>query len=298
MGVPVDTADVGGRFARLGVWARDGVRAPHKPLLVLYALGRRAAGDLGPLRFADVERPLRRLLERFGPPRRRHHPEFPFWYLQTDRVWVVHPPAGYPSRPGTACPSARQLREFGAAGWFAPEVAAALAADDGLAGRVAHALLDAHFPESLHPLLLEAVGLDPAPPAGRRRRDPQFRERVLRAYGRACAVCGLHLELDGRSVGVDAAHIRWHSAGGPDEVGNGLALCALHHRLFDLGALSLSADGGTVVVSEAAGGLTVDAALTRHHRRPLASPVRTAYRPDPGHVRWHRDQVFRGEERD
>jgi DNA primase len=34
------TDDVAAAFARLRVWERAGVRAPHKPLLVLYALVR------------------------------------------------------------------------------------------------------------------------------------------------------------------------------------------------------------------------------------------------------------------
>src|SRR5262245_53672563 len=32
------------RFDRLNVWSRGGQRAPHKPLLVLYALGRLSRG--------------------------------------------------------------------------------------------------------------------------------------------------------------------------------------------------------------------------------------------------------------
>jgi hypothetical protein len=41
------------------------------------------------------------------------------------------------------------------------------------------------------------------------------------------------------SVALDAAHIRWHQAGGPDEEANGLALRVLHHKLFDLGAFTV-----------------------------------------------------------
>ena len=43
-------------------------------------------------------------------------------------------------------------------------------------------------------------------------------------------------------IAADAAHIRWHAHGGPDEVPNGLALCALHHRLFDHGAITMRED--------------------------------------------------------
>jgi hypothetical protein len=44
---------------------------------------------------------------------------------------------------------------------------------------------------------------------------------------------GFSLRLVDGLIGVDAAHILWHAHGGPHEVPNGLALCALHHRLLD-----------------------------------------------------------------
>ena len=42
-------------------------------------------------------------------------------------------------------------------------------------------------------------------------------------------------------VGIEAAHVRWHSQQGPDELPNVLALCALH-ALFDLGVLGITED--------------------------------------------------------
>jgi putative restriction endonuclease len=74
---PPQTDAVSG-FARLRVWERAGVRAPHKPLLVLYALGRWANGEKA-VPFAEAAAPLRALLAEFGPPRRSYHPEYPFW---------------------------------------------------------------------------------------------------------------------------------------------------------------------------------------------------------------------------
>ena len=41
-------------------------------------------------------------------------------------------------------------------------------------------------------------------------------------------------------AGLDAAHVFWHSQGGPDETDNALVLCSLHHVPFDLGALGLN----------------------------------------------------------
>src|SRR5262245_60692475 len=78
-----------GRFDGLNVWSRGGQRAPHKPLLVLYALGRWCRGDQSAVPFSEVDKPLTELLIRFGPARQSYHPEYPFWRLQNDGVWQV-----------------------------------------------------------------------------------------------------------------------------------------------------------------------------------------------------------------
>jgi putative restriction endonuclease len=65
-----------------------------------------------------------------------------------------------------------------------------------------------------------------------------FRERVLQAYRRCCAICRLrHQEL------LDAAHILpdRHPLGDPT-VPNGLALCKLHHAAFDADILGVTPD--------------------------------------------------------
>jgi hypothetical protein len=79
-------------------------------------------------------------------------------------------------------------------------------------------------PPSLAGDLLSAVGLtlgSSAIPEGRKR-DPQFRKRILTAYEYRCAVCGFDVRLGIVSIALDAAHIFWHQAGGPDRESNGL----------------------------------------------------------------------------
>jgi predicted restriction endonuclease len=53
-------------FDRLNVWSRGDQRAPHKPLLVLYALGRWSRGESGDIAFRDAEPVLTSLLKEFG----------------------------------------------------------------------------------------------------------------------------------------------------------------------------------------------------------------------------------------
>src|SRR5690606_2003482 len=58
------------RTAQLRQWTRSGTRAPHKPLLLLYALGRFQQDAAGELRYSAVEEDLQRLLTEYGPPNR------------------------------------------------------------------------------------------------------------------------------------------------------------------------------------------------------------------------------------
>ncbi|MFA1537969.1 HNH endonuclease [Actinomadura sp. DLS-62] len=47
--------------------------------------------------------------------------------------------------------------------------------------------------------------------------------------------------------------VRWWAFGEPDDVNNGLCLCALHHRLFDKGALGITGDRRVTVLAHTSG---------------------------------------------
>jgi putative restriction endonuclease len=286
------------RFDRLSVWRRGGQRAPHKPLLVLYALGRWTRGQTDDLPFAEIDPELTGLLKEFGPPRQSYHPEYPFWRLQNDRLWTVHAQGGLEARKSNTDPRKSDLLAGHAAGGFSEEVKAALRADPTLVTEIASRLLDNHFPDSLHEDILSAVGLTPGTElTTRHKRDPHFRKRVLKAYEYRCAVCGLDVRLGTVSVALDAAHIRWHQAGGPDVEDNGLALCVLHHKLFDLGAFTLDGKGAVLVSEEVHGTTGFEEALLRHHGSGVRLPLRTEWKPASDHLAWHAREVFEGEAR-
>ena len=46
------------RFDQRNVWSRDGQRASHEPLLVLYALGRWSCGQTADISFAEIDAQL------------------------------------------------------------------------------------------------------------------------------------------------------------------------------------------------------------------------------------------------
>ena len=77
------------KLTRLNVWKRGGERAPHKPLLLLLAMGRTVRGEARLACYSEIEKPLTGLLKHFGPPRQAHHPEFPFGRLVKDELWEI-----------------------------------------------------------------------------------------------------------------------------------------------------------------------------------------------------------------
>src|SRR5262249_42103817 len=106
------------RFDDLNTWRQGGQRGPHKPLLVLYALGRWQQGK-AEVTYKDAEPELTALLREFGRPRKSDHPEQPFWRLQRDGVWSVHAPADLPLKTGDDIPRVTALRSHDVRAGFA-----------------------------------------------------------------------------------------------------------------------------------------------------------------------------------
>ena len=287
-----------GRIGTLNVWGASGQRAPHKPLLLLLGLGRLQRGEARLVPFGKIEAPLTRLLVRFGPPRKTQHPEYPFGRLCRDGLWEIPGDGVLPRTRSGDLHKGPLIRER-VEGGFPGSIQRLLLGDPQLVGDVAQLLLQSHFPESLHDDIRDAVGLraewmvrDTQAAA----RDPNFRSLVLQAYERRCAVCDYDIRLGDELLGLEAAHIRWHAAGGPDRVNNGLALCGFHHKALDRGAWGLEPfeRGFRILVSSDAHGQSPALRWLRdYHGARLRPPLRGPDVPLVEHVRWHRRQVFR-----
>jgi putative restriction endonuclease len=290
------------RFGSLQQHQRNGRRSPHKPLLVLLALGRLAASGSSELPWSAAESALGELIAEFGPASktgRTQSAAYPFTRLRNDQVWVLD--------QDVQMDLVKPLASRHVTGRFEASVESALLARPALVIAIARDLVMSNFPDTLAPDVLAAVGLDPhevlaaagagplpaATPEGRRR-DPAWRSAVLEAWDRQCAFCGYDGQLAGASVGIEAAHVWWFAFGGPDTPDNGLALCSLHHKLFDLGILGLG-PGLRVMVSAMFSARTqAGRAVYDLHGREL-SPRPGTVLPASRHVTWHAAQVFKGE---
>lgn len=143
---------------RMQPWRRGAETAPHKPLLLLWAIRRLQMGRPRLVDFNDAEAELRDLIARFTPGRTRVHPEYPFWRLQADGLWEVEDAQSFPSRASNTDPPLTALRERHARGGLPADLHAALLQDASAAEAFALAVVRRFFDTSDHAEVLVAVG--------------------------------------------------------------------------------------------------------------------------------------------
>lgn len=94
---------------------------------------------------------------------------------------------------------------------------------------------EAPVPDDIHRVFERKYGVTEA---RTRLFQAHFRQNVLEAYGRRCAICSL-----GEGPVLDGAHIVPDSEEpGEPRVSNGLSLCALHHRAYDRDLMGVRPD--------------------------------------------------------
>jgi len=278
-------------FSSLRQHQHNGQRSPHKPLLALLALGRMAATGASDVPWAVAEEELADLIAEFGPASntgRAQSAAYPFTRLRTDHIWTLDADVDNdrvsPLRAGVT-------------GRFEASLEQRLREQPALIETVARSLVDSHFPPTVAGDVLVAVGFDPevppqaSPSPAARKRSQAWRAAVLQAWDEQCAFCGFDGRSGGTAIGVEAAHVRWFALDGPDDLDNGLALCSLHHKLFDRGVLGLDDDLGVIVSQRFSARTPSGRAVYDLHGRTL--DPRPGTEPPAGkHVEWHRRQVF------
>lgn len=284
------------QIKNLNVYQRGGKRAPHKPLLLLLALARVAQHRERLALFSEIEEPLSRLLKDYGPPRKSIHPEYPFWWLQSDKLWEISNNDSLVRRVGSTSPLKSELVKKKVSGGFPEYVYEVFRKDSKFLERAVSVLLETNFPESLHQDILDEVGLSVS--THHRRRDPQFRSDVIRAYEHRCAICGYDLKMGSSDLALEAAHIKWHQSGGPDCIQNGLALCAIHHKALDRGAIGISSDLTILISSDVHGVEGILGWFLSFKDKKIRRPTRLEWIPSSEYIDWHTRQVFKKPARD
>lgn len=272
-----------------------GGRAPYKPLLLLWALGQIRAGKENLFPYSTSEQSISHLIDEFSPTsNNRYRAEMPFFHLENE-IWEL-------KGDDELQPKRSVLRKSNAVGRFRPEVEKLLRSEEGLIEEAAKFLVASHFTDSYLEPIFSAIGLDVELSQGsnfavtldQKKRNPKFRNAVLIAWRKQCAMCGFDGEFSNSSVGLEAAHVKWFSQGGPDELSNGMALCEIHHALFDLGVIGISQSHRLLVSEGFVGKSEMSKRLVYDlHDKELMEPAPNKPMPALDFVSWHHKEVFR-----
>ncbi|MFE8936544.1 HNH endonuclease [Streptomyces sp. NPDC007872] len=243
-------------FGALRTHTRQDGPSPHKPLALLWSIGRVAAGAERLAPWDVFEHEVGTLLTEFGGGSQAT-PHYPFSHLRSSGVWELEGIADDIKDPGP-----RALRAAGARAGFVAD-AAALLRKARVRAEAVKLLSSRYFPAAVRPLVLDRVGLGGylsasggteevldeatavidgvAGPVKRRpvtgtrpERNPDLIKQVKEWHQDTCQVCSEPLEV---LVGhySEAAHIQGIGSphDGPDQLSNMLCLCPNHHKQFD-----------------------------------------------------------------
>ncbi|MFB7912848.1 HNH endonuclease [Streptomyces sp. NPDC056061] len=258
---PADLATLGRddlfrALASLKTHIREHRPTRHKPITLLWSIGRLAQGKGRMVDWETFRAEVAPLLKEFGQPDSRVTPEYPFWHLRSSGLWSVEGVVGQGATPTPA-----QLASAHARAGLGKDAAAILRRSLSRAEAIG-LLCSTYFADIDRDSLLERVGLagytsaSGEPPAGgggsaKRRtvtssqpdRDQRLVEHIKMMYKHACQVCGSRVETR-YSHYSEAAHIRGVGKphNGPDELSNLLCLCPNHHVEFDRLAIYIDED--------------------------------------------------------
>jgi predicted RNA-binding protein with PUA-like domain len=117
-------------------------------------------------------------------------------------------------------------------------------------------------------------------PVVQRQGQPEFRNRLIQAYGGRCAIT----DCDAIDA-LEAAHISPYLGPKTNHVTNGLLLRADIHTLFDRGLLAIDEEHMTVILHETLKGTT----YSNLHGAEIHRPPSASQWPDKAAVRHHRE---------
>lgn len=122
----------------------------------------------------------------------------------------------------------------------------------------------------------------------RQQRAGWFRERVLSAYDRRCALTAMRLVNGGGASEVEAAHIKPVADGGPDLVSNGIALTRTVHWMFDRHLITFDDECRLLRTSL----LSPEANAFLGNVTKLSLPARRSDWPSPAFLAVHRERTL------
>jgi putative restriction endonuclease len=224
--------------------------ALKKPLFLLLIISmiQNEADNENKFYFHSIEKPLGKLIKSFGgrSTSSSGRPEQPFHHLNSSPLWDLNLFNKMEYNNRSTLPI-KFLKNPGTFGYLNPDVYHLLKNDEYERRKVTKFILDKFWPETVQEDIVNFLMLDLE--VVKRKRNHLYANSVLTNYRYKCAICGFTGLFNESPFGLDAAHIKWHAFGGPDQINNGIALCKIHHWAFDRGAITILQDSLKILVS-------------------------------------------------
>jgi len=124
-------------------------------------------------------------------------------------------------------------------------------------------------------------------------RSTAFRRVVVEAYQHTCAICRIRIVTPEGRTSVAAAHIvPWiHSHN--DDPRNGMALCGLHHWVFDQGLVSVTPEHTIKISPILALNEQYTSPVLALEGRAIYTPIDRILWPASKALEWHMNNIFR-----
>ncbi len=146
-------------FDRIKPFKRNGVISPHRPLLVLYAIGKLINNEQRIHTYAEIEESFGKLLKKFGPRKTNKGTHDPFWRLKKYCVWfVTNADSIEEDVSGNVKP--RELHDNNVSGGFHEAIIEQFLSDPTLHIEVTQMMLERTFHESKYKEVIHAVGIE------------------------------------------------------------------------------------------------------------------------------------------
>lgn len=122
-------------------------------------------------------------------------------------------------------------------------------------------------------------------------RSGVFKKIVPQIYNYACCITGMRINSGYDIQMVDACHIVPFAISHNDTITNGISLCPNLHRAFDRGLVTIDSDYRVLVSNSFTE--SADTGIRKYQGKLVLLPSDSAYYPSIQNLYWHRETIFK-----
>lgn len=202
---------------------------PYKLLLIFYVLTLYKHGYLRLFDYGiEIKQLLLKLLNSFGPQRKKQYSNMPFWRLKGNEFRQLENAKSctIPQKEsqGSTC---EQLTKYHLQGGFKESTYSLIVKKPKQIDKLAQYIFSQLFLESVQNTIINRFSFSLADVSEQLK--PKFCQMILYAYNSQCAVYGYDLKQNCISAKLEAAYVKWKTSSKPCFINNHLANYSIHH---------------------------------------------------------------------